>query len=33
MLFYISIYKIFGRGEAFMLLVSDKFNKIGVDIK
>jgi hypothetical protein len=32
-LFYISIYKIFGRCEDLMSRLSDKFNKIGVHIK
>jgi len=32
-LFYISIYKIFGRGEDLMSRLSDKFKKIVVDIK
>jgi hypothetical protein len=32
-LFYISIYKILGRGKDLMSRLSDKFNTIVVDIK
>jgi len=32
-LFSISIYKIFGRGEDLMSRLKDKFNKRGIDIK